>query len=90
MTAAKQSATWAFERSEARKRGCSRVEAVRQLKEEALTSTRSFYNASLDISVRFTSSTEFVVIGDEKKVSDNTLLSLSIGSLPEGWVKSNG
>jgi hypothetical protein len=62
----------------------------RAVQKELAKQTHSFYNAALDINVRFTSSTEFVVIGDESKVSDDTLLALSIGSLPEGWVKSNG
>lgn len=51
---------------------------------------KTYYNESLDMLVKFNADNSFVIIGDEKLVSDDMLLALSIGSLPEGWSKVNG
>lgn len=51
-------------------------------------STRAYYNQKLDIIVRLNITlNEFVIIGDDTKVSDQTLIDMMRGTLvPDGWV----
>lgn len=48
--------------------------------------SRGYYNRELDIIIRLdTALSEFVIIGDDTKVSDQTLIDLMRGNLVHGW-----
>jgi hypothetical protein len=49
-----------------------------------MKNTATYFNAAREITINF-SGEEFVIIGDEKKVSDRELLAMYDGRSPKGW-----
>lgn len=49
--------------------------------------TNAAYNAKNDVTVKWNTE-RFVIIGDDRKVSNKTLTVLIAGDMPKGWVKA--
>ena len=49
--------------------------------------TNAAYNAKNDVTVKWNNE-RFVIIGDDRKVSNKTLTVLIAGDMPKGWAKA--
>jgi len=52
-----------------------------------MTYTNAAYNAKHEVTVKWNANS-FVIIGNDRKVSDKTLNALMSGELPKGWEKA--